>query len=66
MQLEPLRTAALVAAEAVAAAPVLAPPVLRALVEVHAEGAGLVQLVATWTHTPEAAVRVLARAGRRT
>jgi hypothetical protein len=56
MELEARRAAALAGAEAAA---------LRALVvEVHAEGARLVQLVATWAHAPEAAVRVLARARR--
>jgi hypothetical protein len=56
MELEARRAAALAGAEAAA---------LRALVvEVHAEGARVVQLMATWAHAPEAAVRVLARAWR--
>ncbi len=56
MELEARRAAALARSEAAA---------LRALVaEVHAEGARVVQLMATWAHAPEAAVRVLARPRR--
>jgi hypothetical protein len=58
MELEARRAAALAGAEAAA---------LSALVvEVHAEGARVVQLVATWAHAPEAPVRVLARPRRGT
>jgi hypothetical protein len=62
--LEPFWTSALVRSEAVSAASVLAPPVLGTFVVVHTEGAGIVQLIATWADAPEAAVGILARARR--
>ena len=61
VQLEPLRTAALVGAETVLTA-LVTPGVVITLVVVNAECARLVQFVSPGTDTPEASLRVLAGA----
>ena len=66
VELEPWRAPALVAARRRVPAPLLAPGVRGARVEVYAECAGVVQLVATRTHALEAAISVLTRPGGRT
>ena len=59
MELEAIWTAAFVRA----LSPTATPTRLSLSAGVHTECSRLVQLVSTWTHAPEAAVRVLARAG---
>ena len=61
MKLEPIGTSAFVRPQTVLTS-FLTSPVIITLVVINTEGPRLVQLIPTWTHAPEAAVRVLTRA----
>ena len=61
MKLEPIGTSAFVRPQTVLTS-FLTSSVIITLVVINTEGSRLVQLIPTWTHAPEAAVRVLTRA----
>ena len=65
MKLETIWTSTFIRAEAVLTT-FLTSAVIITLVVVNTESPRLVQLISTWTHAPEAAVRVLTRARGRT